>query len=143
MDSDINCEDLKGLKIANSSLKLNIERREFENVRRSKRFFRTRTYLAWKKSVLEFKNVTNFQIKQGDDLKISDCSISNIISKTSVQIELLTTLGSVITIDFFNDPLIELTDIRLADRHDGVVLGSIGYTKDEWKKYLKQEKYTS
>jgi hypothetical protein len=140
-DADIICDDLKNLKLTNSSLEFNIERREFENVRRSKRIFWTRTFLAWKKSILQFKNVKDFQITIGDDLKISDCSILKISSKTSCQLDLNTTLGSTITIDFFNDPMIELTDIIEADRHDGIVLGSVGYTKDEWIKYLEQEKY--
>jgi hypothetical protein len=142
-DANINCDDLKNLKLTNSSLEFNIERREFENVRRSKCIFWTRTFLVWKESVLQFKNVKNFKITIGNDFKISDCSISKIISKNSFQIDLNTTHGSIISIDFFNDPMIELTDIKESDRHDGVILGSSGFTKDEWEKYLEQKKFTT
>jgi len=142
-DADIECDVFQNLIVEDSSIKFNIERLEFENVQRSRFLLWTSTRLDSKMSLLEFKNVKDFQIEKCKYPDTCDCSILQIKSDDTAQIKLVTTIGPTLVVNFQNDISILLTDIGESDRQSGSLFGTKGFTKEEWNTYLKQHKYTT
>lgn len=142
-DASINFEDLQQ-KPVSGKIKFTIERRTYENVRRTKFLFWDQTEYQGKKSELKFSGIKSIRL-EGIDEHFRDNHFINEFgfNKESGRIEMATSFGLLVEFEIDANINIELSDIEDSDFGSGKSSGKHGFTKDEWTEYLIEKKYAT
>jgi hypothetical protein len=141
-DASICLDDIEKLRLIDSSLGFEVERRSFESVTRKKIIFWTLTYLSGKSSFLRFENVSDLVISKLMDKKDgSNDFISEILIDNDGKLIIESVNDFSITIKASEKTRIYLTDIKENKFGSGKVGGKVGFTKDEWTRYLNEKNY--
>lgn len=119
----------------NSSFSFEIERRKFEDVKRSKFLFWNISEVKGVKSILSFINVSKIDIKRKFN---SNDFINGISLLENGDILLEGSLGSSIYIKPMSQFRIELKDISFSDFGKGRIFAKVGFTKKEWVNYFNK-----
>lgn len=121
---------------------LELERRTFENVTRTKRLFGTTTHYHGRRSELCVFGLKQATIKSTDDRFKDNHFINGItVNQDSNVARLTTSFGLELILEFDKKLAIKLIDRGHSKFGEGSSLGKHGFTKDEWEKYLKEKKY--
>ena len=123
-------------------LVLDLERRTFENVTRKKGLIGTTTHYLGRRSELCIYRLRRATVKGADDRFKDNHFINEItVNRESNAARLTTCFGLELALEFDNDFTIELIDKGESEFGKGSSLGKHGFTKDEWKEYLRKKKY--
>jgi hypothetical protein len=136
-DASVKFEDLKNLS-TDKPIEFEVERRCFENVKRKKFLFWTSTYFGGKTSLIRLSGVKEI-ILEGIDDTFKDNHFINEITYNPINnsLEIETVFGLTVKFILSSDFHGELQDIRDSKFGAGGLLGSKGFTKDEWNKHKK------
>jgi hypothetical protein len=126
----------------NNFLQLELERRTFENVTRTKTCFITKTKLSGQTSTIRFENVSDIYIDRKTEIIANDF-LDKILIDTKGKLSIISRTSPVkITMNVTEKTIIYLKDIRESNFGSGIVYGKSGFTKDEWIVFLKENDYT-
>ena len=129
--------------LTNTSLQLELERRTFEKVTRTKTFFSTKTKLSGQTSIIRFENVSDIHI-DGFTNNLANDFIDEILIDTNGKLSIITRTSPVkITMTVTEKTKIYLKDIKESNFGSGIVGGKSGFTADEWALFLKENNYTA
>lgn len=146
-DASIDFEEIqKLLALQNTELKspveFELERRTFENVTRGGNFFIKTTELKGKFSSISFENISKLTISGLTDRFHCNHFLNGITIDQNQNLNLTTAFGLNIYLNTTENTLIHLTDLYDSDFGKGTFLKkTIGFTAEEWKKYLKDKNY--
>jgi hypothetical protein len=101
-DADIDRDSFGNLKVIDSKLEIPIERITLENVKRRKFLFFNQTHFETRESLLRFSNVRGFHYVIPKNYSIEDLAILTITSDKPDKIEISTTIGPGLVIDFLD-----------------------------------------
>ncbi|MES2284923.1 MAG: hypothetical protein V4547_04480 [Bacteroidota bacterium] len=140
-DASIDLVDIEQLKLVDSSLEFEIERRAFENVTRQKKTFWTVTYLSGMTSKIRFENVNQLSVSGLKEEFKHNHFIAGITIKKDGSLIVETVYGLIIKMEISEKTVIYLKDIRESKFGKGKVGGKSGFTSDEWTAFLKEKNY--
>lgn len=140
-DASIDLDDLEKLKLVDSSLGFEIERRTFESVTRKKKLFWTLTYLCGETTFIRFENVDQLVVSGLQDKHKHNHFINKISIDNDGKLVIESVYDLNITMNVSEKTRIYLTDIKESKFGNGTVGGKVGFTKDEWTTYLKEKNY--
>ena len=141
-DASICLDDIEKLKLIDSIVGFEVERRKFESVTRRKIIFWNITYLSGKSSFLRFENVSDLVISKLINKKDSSNDfINEILIDNDGKLIIESVNDFFITMKVSEKTRIYLTDIKESKFGSGKVGGKVGFTKDEWTRYLNEKNY--
>ena len=136
-DASVQFEDLQHLSIE-APITFEIERRCFEKVKRKKFLFWTSTSFGGKTSALTLSGVTKIEL-EGIDERFKDNHFIQEFTFDAVNnvLALHTVFGLTVKFTIAKDFRGELVDLKDSSFGAGSLLGSKGFTKEEWEKLRK------
>jgi len=140
-DSSIEFSELQK-KPVNGQIEFEIERRTFEDVKRTKFLFWNMTKFKGCASVLRFIGLNKIKLQGINELHQSNHFINEIrYDEDNNYLELITSFG--LSVLLYTEPnfKIELENIRESDFGKGSSFGRHGFTKEEWKKNKIEKNY--
>ncbi len=131
-DASVQLDDLKKLSI-DKPIEFEIERRCFEDVKRTYFLFWTTTSFGGKTSLIRLSGVSKIEF-EGLEEEFSDNHFINELTfnANSKVLELNTSFGTSVKFSFSNELDGELTDMKNSSFGAGQLFGSKGFTKEEW-----------
>jgi hypothetical protein len=146
-DASIDFEEIQNLLLLENmeletSVKLELERRAFENVTRKSSLFLTTTELNGKISSISFEHISKLTISGLNDQFHCNHFINGLTFDQNQNLNLTTAFGLSIDLYSTENTLIHLTDLQDSDFGKGTFLKkTIGFTTEEWETYLKDKNY--
>lgn len=136
-DASVQFEDIQNLSI-DKPIEFKIERRCFENVKRKRFLFWTRTSFGGKTSIFRLSGVSKIEL-EGVDETFTDNHFINELTFCSERnaLELTTCFGLSVKFTLSENFHGELIDLKDSNFGAGQILGSKGFTKDEWDAKVK------
>ena len=136
-DASVQFEDLQNLSIE-KPIVFEIERRCFENVKRKKFLFWTSTSFGGKTSAIKLSGVSKIEL-EGIDERFKDNHFINEITYDASNniLALKTVFGLSIKFTVSKDFWGELVDLKDSSFGAGKLLGSKGFTEEEWETFRR------
>ncbi|WP_162428438.1 hypothetical protein [Pontibacter pudoricolor] len=136
-DASVQSDDLKKLTIG-KPIEFEIERRCLEDVNRKRFPFWTTTSFGGKKSLIRFSGVSKVEFEGIDEVFTDNHFINELtFNPQSKVLEMNTSFGLSVKFTFCDELYGQLIDIRDSDYGAGQLMGSKGFTKEEWETKLK------
>lgn len=140
-DSSIEFSDLQKQPV-NGQIEFEIERRTFEDVKRTKFLFWNKTKYKGYASILCFIGLNKIKLQGIDELHKDNHFINEIrYNENDNHLELITSFGLSAILFIESNFKIELENIRESNFGKGSSFGRHGFTKEEWKKYKIEKNY--
>ncbi|NJO81436.1 MAG: hypothetical protein HC828_00875 [Blastochloris sp.] len=123
------------------TFEIQLDRRAFENVSRTKGLFGTRTRFDGRLSLLQLTGFKNLRIEGIKENFKDNHFLNEIYENEKKEIVMASNFGLVVKLEPSPHLRIELLDKGHSDFGKGGLFGKKGFTKHEWTEYLKEKKY--
>ncbi|MER2998089.1 hypothetical protein [Pontibacter populi] len=136
-DASVQSDDLKKLTI-DKPIEFEIERRCLEDVNRKHFLFWTTTSFGGKTSLIRLLGVSKVEFEGIDEMFTDNHFINELtFNPESKVLEVNTSFGLSAKFTFSNKLDGQLIDVRDSDYGAGQLMGSKGFTKEEWEAKVK------